>query len=325
MDGAESIGDYELLEEIGSGAAGAVFRARHSGSGEVVALKVLHAQTAGDMELQQRFVREVGVLQRLHHPKIVRHRDCGIENDKLFLAMEFVDSGTLQDVLKSQGLLPWRVATGVALQICEALTHAHAQGVIHRDLKPANLFLSSTGDVKVGDFGLARDLARNRLTIEGQTVGTCKYMAPEQVQGKADLTGAVDLYALGCLMFQMLTGKPPFEGATVIEVFEKHLFTEPPNLQALAPDTPKTLSSVVEKLLAKSPVDRPADAATTRAMLQAALEGQPLPQAQQSTDLAEQVDESKPTVVTRNQKMTALALAVLGGIGLLLWLFIGQS
>ncbi|MEM6797979.1 MAG: serine/threonine-protein kinase [Planctomycetota bacterium] len=313
------IGQYEVLEQLGAGAAGAAYRARHAETGDEVAVKLLHAQTEGDIELQQRFVREAGVLERLDHPNIVRHCECGIHDDKLFLAMELVSSGTLNDVLKKRGPLPWRVATEAAIQICDALTHAHEQGVIHRDLKPANLFLSGEGEVKVGDFGLARDLHQSRLTVEGQTVGTCKYMAPEQVQGKGDLTGAVDLYALGCLLFEMLSGRAPFDGATLVEVFEKHLFADPPNVASVAPSTPPTLAQVVQNLLAKKPEDRPADAAAAKELLQAVLRGETLPESLEPTNLAEQLAAPTPEPAAPNVGRLAVVFAIVVAVAIGVW------
>jgi serine/threonine protein kinase len=187
--------------------------------------------------------------------------------------MELVDSGTLKDVLNVRGRLPWREVTECAVQVCDALAYAHRLGVIHRDLKPANLFLSAGGHVKVGDFGLARDLNRSRLTLEGQTVGTCRYMPPEQITGEADLTGATDLYALGCIMYQALAGRPTFDGASVVEVFEAHLYSDPIPLVEVARDCPRPLADLVMRLLTKDPLQRPSDAADVKAELSAILAG----------------------------------------------------
>ena len=325
MESTKTIGDYEVVELLGEGAAGAAYKARRRDTGEEVAVKLLHAQTESDIELQQRFVREVSVLERLQHPNIVRHKECGIHDGKLFLAMELVSSGTLDKVLKQRGPLAWRVAVEIAMQICDALAHAHAQGVIHRDLKPANLFLSSEGEVKVGDFGLARDLQQNRLTMEGQTVGTCKYMAPEQVQGMSDLTGAVDLYALGCLLYQMLCGRAPYDGATLVEVFEKHLYADPPNVTSVAPSTPTALAKAIQRLLAKEPTDRPANAAAARELLEAVLNGEPLPDDDTPKNLAEQLAAPLPESAPPNVMRLAILIAVVALIGVLAWVLGGQG
>jgi serine/threonine protein kinase len=167
-------------------------------------------------------------------------------------------------VLRGNRKLAWREVVDVAIQICSALEAAHAAGIVHRDLKPANLFLSGDGLIKVGDFGLAKDENLSRLTDAGSTVGTCRYMPPEQITGEEKLTGAVDLYALGCVMFEMLVGRPAFDGNTLVMVFEKHMFAEPQNPSYLVADCPADLGQIVLRLLEKDATDRPADAATVR-------------------------------------------------------------
>ncbi len=273
----EAIGDYRVLETLGSGAIGAAYRAQHSETGEMVALKLMHERLVSDPDVQNRFVREVSVLEKLDHPNIVRYVDCGIDDGRLYLAMEWVEFGTLDEVLKRRGRLPWREAVEVAVQICKGLQHAHERGIIHRDLKPANLFLSADGLVKIGDFGLARDADLHRLTMRGNTVGTCRYMAPEQVRGEEELTGSVDLYALGCLLFRMLGGRVPYDGATLIEVFEHHLYTDIPRLPAATDGRPQELDELVYKLLCKSPAERPGKADEVAEALEAILVGDRVP------------------------------------------------
>jgi eukaryotic-like serine/threonine-protein kinase len=267
------VGAYELGPLLGSGTVGAVYRARNRETGQPAVIKLLQAQSAAEPELQLRFVREVAIAEKLDHPNIVRHYDCGLCDDQIYFAMELVECGTLKDVLRRRGTLGWREAVAVAIQVCDALEHAHRLGIIHRDLKPANLFLAADGKVKIGDFGLARDLNSHRLTMEGQTVGTCRYMPPEQIAGEDELTGAVDLYALGCLVFEMLVGRPPFDGDTVIQVFEAHLYSEPTPLVSLVRDCPQDLSELVLALLAKQPDERPQEAVEVRAALANILAG----------------------------------------------------
>lgn len=272
----QRVAHFEVLESLGVGAVGSVFRARDTESGTFVALKLLHDNPKDTVDVQRRFIREVAVLQRLDHPNIVRYHDCGIHEGRFYLAMEHVDCGTLKDVLKGGRALPWRDAVDVAIQICAALEGAHGGSVIHRDLKPANLFLSGGGLVKIGDFGLARAENLSRLTDAGTTVGTCRYMPPEQITGEETLTGAVDLYALGCVMFEMLTGRPPFDGTTLVMVFEKHMFAEPENPANLIADCPADLGEVVLRLLAKEPADRPATAGVVKRWLQQIAAGEPV-------------------------------------------------
>jgi serine/threonine protein kinase len=274
------VGVYELGPLLGSGTVGTVYLARHRETGQAAVVKLLQAETAGEPEVQQRFVREVAIAEKLDHPNIVRHYDCGLCDDRIYFAMELVECGTLKEVLRRRGTLTWREAVAVAVQVCDALDHAHRLGIIHRDLKPANIFLASSGKVKIGDFGLARDLNSHRLTMEGHTVGTCRYMPPEQISGDAELTGAVDLYALGCLIFEMLVGRPPFDGNTIIQIFEAHLYNVPTPLVSLVRDCPQDLSELVLTLLAKEPAERPRSAAETRAALCQILRGQTIQTAQ---------------------------------------------
>lgn len=267
------VGDYRVLETLGSGAAGEAYRAEHSETGEVVVLKLMHQRLQSDPDIQNRFVREVSVLQKLSHPNIVRYVDCGLDDGRLYLAMEWVEFGTLDEVLKRRGRLPWRETVESAIQICSGLEHAHERGIIHRDLKPANLFLSAKGLIKVGDFGLARDGELHRLTVSGNTVGTCRYMAPEQVRGDDVLTGAVDMYAVGCLMFRMLAGRPPYDGANIMEIFEHHLYSEIPSLGPATNGRPPELDELVKRLLTKDPAQRPGKADEVREALEAILAG----------------------------------------------------
>lgn len=265
------VGEYQLGPLLAIGTVGEVYRAQHRESGAPAVIKFLQMDSARDPELQRRFVREVAIVERLEHPHIVRYYDCGLDDDRIYFAMELVESGTLKEALTARGRLPWRDVVAVAIQVCEALAYAHERGVIHRDLKPANLFLSNDGSVKVGDFGLARDMGRTRITLEGQTVGTCRYMPPEQIAGDAELTGATDLYALGCIMYEAIAGQPPFDGATIIEIFEAHLDSEPVPVTDLARDCPPALANFVLHLLRKEPHDRPADAASAMSTLTAIL------------------------------------------------------
>ena len=137
--------------------------------------------------------------------------------------MELVQCGTLKEILLVRGRIPWQEAVEVAVQICRALSHAHQIGCVHRDLKPANLYLSEDGFVKLGDLGLARDLNNSRLTVSGQTVGTWRYMPPEQITAQDHIDGRLDIYALGCIVFEMVAGRVPFDGINFAEIFDQHL------------------------------------------------------------------------------------------------------
>jgi serine/threonine protein kinase len=303
---SQTVGDFELGEHLASGTVGDVYHARHRTTGQPAVIKFLQTHAASEPDLQRRFVREVAIVERLNHPNIVRHYDCGLDEDRIYFAMELVDCGTLKEVLRQRGRLPWREAVECAMQICAALAHAHQLGVIHRDLKPANLFLAEDGRLKVGDFGLARDLNSSRLTLDGQTVGTCRYMPPEQIGGDADLSGATDLYAVGCILYEMLVGQTPFDGGTIVEIFEAHLNDQPEPPALLVPDCPPDLSKLVMQLLEKSPADRPADALAVQSALADVLHDRPMrlaprPAAELEADLAATIHPDRPNLTQRLQ------------------------
>ncbi len=256
----EMCGPYLLGACLGEGGFGAVYEATHQETGHRVALKFLHGSKELQPEVQNRFVREVALLQALDHENIVRHFEAGLHEGSIYCAMELVECGSLKEVLQNRGRLPWREAAEVTLQLCRALQHAHEKGCIHRDLKPANLYLSEDGMVKLGDLGLARDLNRERLTVQGQTVGTWRYMAPEQIVGEADIDGRLDLYATGCMLFEMIAGKVPFDGPNFYTIFDQHLEVVPARLDVVTDSCPKALADLVEHLLKKTPEYRPENA-----------------------------------------------------------------
>lgn len=310
---AQVVGEWEVGQFLAAGTVGNVYHARHRQTGRPAVVKFLQADSAQKPEVQRRFVREVSVAEKLNHPNVVRHYDCGLAEDQIYFAMELVDSGTLKEVLLRRTKLPWREAVECAVQVCAALEHAHALGVIHRDLKPANLFLSADGHVKVGDFGLARDLNNTRITLEGHTVGTVRYMPPEQIYGNDELTGSVDLYALGCILFEMLVGMPAFDGMTVIDIFEAHLHQAPTPPVKLVPDCPADLSDLVLRLLAKKQADRPASAAEVQAALVDILHGRTMhlqkrEPAQLAADLAAASHPELPNLTARLQSGAPMPL-----------------
>ncbi len=258
-----TLGSYRLTDELGAGGAGTIFKAVHVETGEPVAIKVMRPGAELNEDIHGRFIREISVAQKLSDPHIVAYRDCGVEDGVLFFTMEYVPWGSMADVLRSRRFLPWREACECGLQISQGLQHLHESDIVHRDLKPANIFLSDDGRLKLGDFGLARDFASHRLTMEGITVGTGKYMAPEQVRGETDIDGRTDLYALGCNLFEFIVGHTPFdpqdEYAPVgfAEMMRRHVEVAPPKVSDLARHCPEALSQLIDKLLAKDRNERP--------------------------------------------------------------------
>lgn len=255
-----TIGPFVLEEQIGIGGMGVVYRATYPKNNKPVAVKILAPGLINDPKLLSRFEREIRILKRLDHPNIVKYYGGGTEGNQRYYAMQFINGGSLQDVMKKRGRLSWEQAIHVGRQVCSALEHAHNAGIIHRDLKPANLFLSRKGRLMLGDFGIARDTEATALTAAGKTVGTYAYMAPEQINGAHPICGKTDLYALGCLMYEILVGETPFVSDNPAEMLMQHLNDDPHNVTEFAPDCPIWLDNLIDRMLAKNPEDRPYDA-----------------------------------------------------------------
>ena len=253
--------DFELGDIIGTGTVGTIYRATEIPTGETRAVKVLQHGVSQDQNIVSRFEREMLILSKLNHPNIVSYYGGGRTDDgQLFYVMELIEGGTLKQLLKAHHRLSWQETINYGIQICSALQHAHNHGIVHRDLKPANLFLTYKGQLKLGDFGIALDTGESDLTASGMTVGSWLYMSPEQIRGEEIITGQADLYSLGCLFYEMLSGNPPFQGTSFPVIFEQHLKETPTPLHLTAPETPKSLQDVVLQQLDKSPQQRPFNA-----------------------------------------------------------------
>jgi serine/threonine-protein kinase len=240
---------------------GVVYRARYVGNNRLVAVKLLPDEVAANPTLVARFERELEVLKQLKHPHIVHCFGGLCESKQRFYAMELVEGGTLHSLLSEVGKLPWETVVEYGLQMCAALDFAHSRRIVHRDVKPANFLITRSGKLKLSDFGLAVVAASQRITAAGKTLGTFHYMAPEQIRGKPPVSSKTDLYALGCVFFEMLTGNPPFDAENAAEVLHKHLKEPPPRVRDLEPDCPLDLDLLVADLLQKEPDQRPASAA----------------------------------------------------------------
>lgn len=265
IDVGSKLGQYEIVNRLGMGGAGSVFIARNMDDGSTCALKVLRPENDEFEEIQKRFVREIAVAETFDSPYVIQFYGCGLgEDGVLYYTMEQVDWGSLRDLLDARGSIPWQDAVECAIQIARGLDHLHSRNVIHRDLKPDNVFLSEDGHLKLGDFGLVRAHDLARLTLDGSTVGTAKYLAPEQAKGASELDGRTDLYALGCNLFEMIAGRPPFVSDTsssgYVELMRMHVETEAPRLQSLTPSIPEALDELVSQLLAKGVESRPKSA-----------------------------------------------------------------
>ena len=266
------IGPFELGEKLGAGGMGIVYRAIYTKTGVPCAIKVLAPDVTDSTGVQQRFEREIAILKKLQHPHIVKYFGGGKVGSQRFYAMELVAGGSLEAYLEQKKKLPWEEALGFARQIAEALEHAHAAGVIHRDLKPANLLMGRDGRLKLTDFGIARDTTKTALTAAGKTVGTYAYMAPEQIKGKPPVDRRTDLYALGCVLFEMIAGETPFDGDNAGEVLVQHLQEEPSRVTSFAPDCPIWLEELIFRLLEKDLQERPYDALAVQVAIDEILE-----------------------------------------------------
>lgn len=272
------LADFELGRVLGVGTVGTIYDGKVRNdrevapaaaalAGEDLAIKKLHPTVSADELIQARFRREMLILERLRHPNIIGYFGGGTEHGQLFYVMQRVDGGTIKDLIESTGPLPWQVVVDVARQICSALQCAHNHSVIHRDLKPGNLFLTRDAVVKLGDFGIARDQHSADLTNQGLTVGTHAYMAPEQITGEALISGKVDLYALGCCLFEMLSARKVFLGENFAQLFEQHLRAVPPRIRTIRSDVPEELDEIIHQCLNKRPDDRPFNARAVQGVM----------------------------------------------------------
>lgn len=259
--------DYELVELIGRGGMGSVYKAVHQNLKRTVALKVLPLTLLDSEQATRRFYREMEAIGRLNHPHIVQAFDAGAANEVHYLAMEFMDGSDLQRICQRWGPLPVADAAEVVRQVADGLSHAHERGMIHRDLKPSNLLVNLQGEVKIADLGLARLRTEKGGAISGSNdiLGTADYIAPEQITAGRHIDERADLYAIGCTLYQLLAGYPPFHGQkydTVSKRLLAHMQETPPPLNRK--DIPKPLAQIVRRLLEKDREQRIASARILR-------------------------------------------------------------
>jgi serine/threonine protein kinase len=302
------VGDrYEILERIGDGGMADVFRAHDRTLDRDVALKVLRAAYVDDAEFAQRFHREADALAAVHHPNIVSVLDWGTSEDGPYIAMELMEGGTLRELLRSQGRLTEEAAARLAAEIADGLEAAHLRGVLHRDLKPDNVLLDGMGKPKLGDFGIARIAAATAITRTGELLGTPRYLAPEQMTGEV-VDERADVYALGVILYEMLTGVQPTGGVTASEIVSRRLRSDPRPLRRIVRVTP-ALEAVVMRAVARDRSRRFARASDLRAALLSLSSVAP---AATATRKAAPVSASRPR--RRSPLMTGLAtLATLIG------------
>ncbi len=299
------VGNYKLVGRLGEGAMGAVYKGIDLMVEREVAVKMLRPEIARQPEIVDRFHAEAVTLAKLNHPNIATLYSFFREGDEFFMVMEFVAGRTLEAVIQEGAAMPPEKAVAVTLQVLDAVEHAHSFGVLHRDLKPANIMLTST-HVKVTDFGIARALGHARMTREGNIVGTLEYLAPERLRGQeADIRS--DLYSVGVVLYEMLSGRLPFERDTDYELMRAQLEEPPPTFSSLGKTSiPAPVEEVVLKALAKFPGQRFGTAGEFHRALGTALDTAPV----KRTRLAlEAVADGKPTRLTLEPSIKAEALS----------------
>ena len=264
---------YRVDREVGHGGMATVFLAHDPKHDRPVAIKVLKREVADSIS-RERFLREIALTARLDHPHILALLDSGESTGLLYYVMPYVSGESLRARLLREKHLPWRDALRITLDIVDALSYAHALDVVHRDIKPENILLGA-GHARVADFGIARALTaagRESLTVTGLAIGTPAYMSPEQASGDQLIDGRSDTYSVGCLLYEMLAGQPPFKGSTAQSVLAQHMTARPRPVRDVRPDVPAGLAAVVAKALEKRPDDRFARAEDLASALRVQLE-----------------------------------------------------
>ncbi|HUT32207.1 MAG TPA: serine/threonine-protein kinase [Planctomycetota bacterium] len=261
----KTVGEFRIEAQVSSGGMGTVYRATHAQTGQLAAVKVLQHALAADRSFLQRFRREVIALQKVQHPNVVRIYDVGCEGDVHYYVMEYLDK-SLTDVMRA-GPVELCRAVQVASQVARGLAAVHAAGIRHRDVKPSNILFDAEGTAKVADFGIAKFSDATRVTQTGVIVGTPTYMAPEQVDD-TNVGARADIYSLGVVLYEMVVGRPPFDGSTTLDILRKHRYTLPESPKSFKPEVPGALAHLILGMLAKNPSKRP----DTMAMVADALE-----------------------------------------------------
>ena len=255
MQGEVIAGRFELTELIGKGGMSSVYKAHDRLLDRVVAIKILHPHFTEDEEYVERFRREARSVAQLSHPGIVTVIDRGEDAGRQFIVFECVEGENLKQLLERTGALPVRDALELALQMARALSFAHGRGLVHRDVKPQNVLLNADGQAKMTDFGIAREIDVQGVTITGTVLGTSEYIAPEQARGQ-QVDAQTDVYSLGVVLYELLTGEVPYQGDNFVTVALRHVNEPVPNVLDLRPDVPPRVAFAAERAMAKSPSDR---------------------------------------------------------------------
>ena len=295
------IGKYRVVQKVGEGGMGAIFKVKKQGSDRVVALKLLSREVSKLKDWRTRFQREAKVAIHLDHPNIVRGIEVGQEKDRFYYVMEFIEGTNLSDLIHDQGAVPEPRALEWMIQLAEGIDYIDSKKLVHRDIKPDNIIVTPPGVAKLTDLGLAKSIAANspQITATGTAVGTPGYMSPEQIRGDKGVDIRTDLYSLGATFYFALTGRKPFEGDSFQEVLVKHLNDQLPSPKAHMARLSDEICRIVEKLMAKERKDRYRDAGDLLKDLRSLQRGQPL--------LTREIPEGR-SMVSRDPTMPTIDL-----------------
>ncbi len=298
-----TIGRYQVLNEIAAGGQGIVYRARDTSLGRIVALKVLHPLMSRDAVVLQRFQREARLAASVSHPNVTVIYEVGNDGDQHFIAMEYLPSN-VHDLIQSRGRVPVARAVEICLQAEAALGAAAEQGIIHRDIKPQNLLLTADGTVKVTDFGIARASELSTITRTGALMGTPLYMSPEQAQGSR-VDPRSDIYSLGIVLYELLTGKVPFDATTPFEMMRQHIETPPQPVRQSRPEVTEELERMIDRCLEKDPTRRYQSHADLAQALTSTLPSATQQERQTRQRTAQPPSEDRPTSTPRQTRPAA--------------------
>lgn len=317
LNGKTLGGRYELLDVVGEGGMSVVYQARDNILDRIVAVKILKDEFSKDQGFVEKFRTEALSVARISHPNIVNIFDVGVQDGTYYIVMEYVDGHTLKQLIRQSAPLPVEKAIDIAIMICDGVHHAHEKGIIHRDIKPHNVLITEQGMVKVADFGIAQAVSAGTITYGNNIVGSVHYFSPEQAKGEP-INRTTDIYSIGCIMYEMVTGKVPFNADSPITIALRHINEDSPSARALNPEVPAALENLIHKAMAKQPGQR---YQTAHEMRNALLKIQ---QGNGSAIADKKEDAVKPKKKMKPLGKGIIAIAILGFLSGILWMMAGN-